>query len=40
MIVAMYIYIYSTEWLFNGADMDQGLFTHHFIIHEGKVLQY
>lgn len=26
------------EWLFNGADMDQGLFTHTFIINQGNAL--
>jgi len=27
---------YVEEWLFNGADMDQGLLTHYFIINEGR----
>ena len=26
------------KWLFNGADMDQGLFTHYFIINHGNAL--
>lgn len=27
-----------TKWLFNGADMDQGLFTHYFILNHGNAL--
>jgi hypothetical protein len=27
-----------TKWLFNGADMDQGLFTHYFIINHGNAI--
>jgi hypothetical protein len=26
------------EWLFNGADMDQGLFTHYFVINHGNAM--
>ena len=26
------------KWLFNGADMDQGLFTHHFVINHGPAM--
>jgi hypothetical protein len=40
----MYIYIYiyrgglkaCNKWLFNGADMDQGLLLHYFIINHGN----
>jgi hypothetical protein len=27
-----------TEWLFNGADMDQGLFAHYFLINNGNAI--
>lgn len=28
----------KNRWNFNGADMDQGLFTHYFVIHHGNVI--